>query len=215
MYREGHQIASHTWSHQDLSTLDLAGFNREMYYNEQAINNILGLFPTYMRPPYLSCDATCQTRAANLGYHVIQTDLDTLDWDNDSEAKIGIAKANFDNALNGRTPSQSSFLPLTHDNHYWTVYSLAEYMLQRMQREGYAGVTVGTCLNDPKGNWYRGGTGTTPCATNPTPPAPTPTAPTTPSPSGLKTSPNGQCGILYTCDGLSTGKLHSFIFLSS
>ena len=205
MYREGHQIASHTWSHKDLSTLDLATFNQEMYYNEQAINNILGLFPTYVRPPYLSCDGTCQSRLANLGYHTIQTDLDTMDWDNDSAAEIQNAKNNFDAALNGRTPSQSSFLPLTHDNHYYTVYSLAEYMLQRMQREGYAGVTVGTCLNDAKANWYRQGTGTTPCPGNgggTTPP------PTTPPPTGLKTSPNGQCGILYTCNGLSSGKHH-------
>lgn len=207
MYNEGHQIASHTWSHKDLSTLDLATFNQEIYYNEQAINSIMGLFPTYIRPPYLSCDATCQSRLANLGYHTIQTDLDTLDWDNDSAEKIQNAKNNFDNALNGKTPSQSSFLPLTHDNHYYTVYSLAEYMLQRMQREGYAGVTVGTCLNDPSGNWYRAGTGVTPCPSTPNPP--TTTAPA-PQPTGLKTSPNGQCGILYTCNGLSTGK-HSNI----
>lgn len=87
MVAEGHQIASHTWSHQDLSTLDATTFQNQMVYNEMAFNNILGYFPTYMRsvlftsslsasltktcrPPYSSCDDTCAARLKALGYHV-------------------------------------------------------------------------------------------------------------------------------------------------
>jgi peptidoglycan/xylan/chitin deacetylase (PgdA/CDA1 family) len=49
MIAEGHQIASHTWSHQDLDTLDTATFHNQIYYNEMAFRNILGYFPTYLR----------------------------------------------------------------------------------------------------------------------------------------------------------------------
>lgn len=49
MVAEGHQIASHTWSHQNLTSLDATHFNQQMIYNEMAFNNILGYFPTYMR----------------------------------------------------------------------------------------------------------------------------------------------------------------------
>lgn len=51
MAAEGHQIASHTWSHQNLSSLasDETMFQNQMIYNEMAFNNILGYFPTYMR----------------------------------------------------------------------------------------------------------------------------------------------------------------------
>lgn len=52
MVAEGHQIASHTWSHQNLTSLDATHFNQQMIYNEMAFNNILGYFPTYMRYVY-------------------------------------------------------------------------------------------------------------------------------------------------------------------
>ena len=49
MAAEGHQIASHTWSHQNYSTLTAAQYQNQIYYNEIAFANILGYFPTYMR----------------------------------------------------------------------------------------------------------------------------------------------------------------------
>lgn len=89
MVAEGHQVASHTWSHQSLTSVNQATFNNQIIYNEMAFRNILGYFPTYMRyaligpedeeicitnahhrPPYSQCDATCGSRLATLGYHV-------------------------------------------------------------------------------------------------------------------------------------------------
>ena len=49
MVSEGHQVASHTWSHQNLSSLDPTTFQDQIVYNEMAFRNILGYFPTYMR----------------------------------------------------------------------------------------------------------------------------------------------------------------------
>jgi hypothetical protein len=50
-----------------------------MVRNEMAFSNILGKFPTYMRPPYSSCTAPsgCQKDLADLGYVVSYFDLDT------------------------------------------------------------------------------------------------------------------------------------------
>lgn len=49
MIAEGHQVASHTWSHADLSTLTDADRETEMIKNEMALRNIIGKIPTYMR----------------------------------------------------------------------------------------------------------------------------------------------------------------------
>jgi len=49
MHTEGHQIASHTWSHQNASQLTNTQFTNQMVWNEIAINSVLGFFPTYMR----------------------------------------------------------------------------------------------------------------------------------------------------------------------
>lgn len=55
MYTEGHQVASHTWSHPDLCNITSDQRKNEMYKNEMALRNIIGVIPTYMRPPYSSC----------------------------------------------------------------------------------------------------------------------------------------------------------------
>jgi hypothetical protein len=78
-YNEGHQIASHTWTHPHLSNLTSTQRKQNMYSNEMALRNILGFFPTYMRPPYSDCTAEsgCQKDMADLGYHVTYFDVDT------------------------------------------------------------------------------------------------------------------------------------------
>jgi peptidoglycan/xylan/chitin deacetylase (PgdA/CDA1 family) len=77
MYNNGHQIASHTWSHQDLSVISREQVYDQMVKNEMAIRNIIGRFPTYMRPPYSSCNGECQSVMKELGYVVSYFDLDT------------------------------------------------------------------------------------------------------------------------------------------
>lgn len=73
MHAEGHQIASHTWSHQDLSVITHAQRMDQIIKNEMAFRNILGFFPTYLRPPYVSCTPSsgCIADMAALGYHLV------------------------------------------------------------------------------------------------------------------------------------------------
>ena len=73
MHQEGHKIGSHTWSHQDLSTLTHGEQMDQMIKNEMAFRNILGFWPTYMRPPYVSCtiDSGCESLMKELGYHIV------------------------------------------------------------------------------------------------------------------------------------------------
>jgi len=78
-YNEGHQLASHTWTHPHLSNLTSQQRKQNMWSNEMALRNILGFFPTYMRPPYSDCTAEsgCQDDMAELGYHITYFDVDT------------------------------------------------------------------------------------------------------------------------------------------
>lgn len=124
----------------------------------QAFRNILGQIPTYIRPPYSECNKTCSSLLSTLGYHATYFDLDTSDYLNDSPTLIQNSKDLFTSSVAeyGSDPSQSNFLVIGHDIHYQTVYNLTEYMLQSMRTSGYGtSVTVGTCLGDPKENWYR------------------------------------------------------------
>ena len=175
MVAEGHQVASHTWSHADLSKITDAQRMDEMVKNEMAIRNIIGKYPTYMRPPYSSCNAACQTTLKNLGYVVSYFDLDTDDYNQLSN--IQVAKDNFKRILDETPggPTTGDRLAIGHDIHEQTALNLTGYMLQYLKSKGYRGVTMGECMGEPEANWYRtsgeaappaGGNGNTPVSTD-------------------------------------------------
>ncbi|KAF2638126.1 glycoside hydrolase/deacetylase [Massarina eburnea CBS 473.64] len=196
MAAEGHQVASHTWSHQDLSAITQAQRIDQMVHNEMAIRNIIQKFPTYMRPPYSSCTAACQADMKALGYVVTYFDLDTDDYNNVTPDKIQNAKNNFFNAVNPSNPASDKFLVIEHDIHEQTALNLTGYMLEMVKSKGYRGVTVGECLGDPAQNWYRSSTGSVVTSV--------PSSPTA-TPTGV--SQDGTCGskVGTTCIGFSAG----------
>ncbi|RHZ47573.1 chitin deacetylase CDA6 [Aspergillus thermomutatus] len=157
MQQSGHQIASHTWSHQDLSKVTPDQRRGQMLKNEAAFRNILGRIPTYMRPPYSSClpESGCLDDMDRMGYHIILYDIDTKDYSHDSPSAIQVSKDAFDNALAPWKASEKSWLVIAHDVHEQTVYNLTEHMLRRIAEYGYKAVTVGECLEDPEEFWYR------------------------------------------------------------
>ncbi|CBX99804.1 hypothetical protein IAQ61_002963 [Plenodomus lingam] len=214
MDSEGHQIASHTWTHLDLSAVSQLDRKNQMWKNEMAIRNIIGKIPTYMRPPYSSCTGQCETDMADLGYHVIYFDVDTDDYNQDSPAQIQNSKHWFRGNItqNGAKPASSQWLEIGHDIHEQTAMNLTDYMLSTLTQLGYKGVTVGDCLGDPKANWYRvaGGAGSGTGTGTSNPPAGSSTPPrasTAPSSGNHKMTTDATCGgkNKYTCLGSSFG----------
>ncbi|KAH1549574.1 hypothetical protein KXV31_009795 [Aspergillus fumigatus] len=157
MQRTKHQIASHTWSHQDLSKVTPEQRRQQILKNEAAFRNVLGKIPTYMRPPYSSClpETGCLDDMGTMGYHIILYDIDTKDYSHDSPSAIQVSKDTFDAALSPWKASEKSWLVIAHDVHEQTVHNLTEHMLRRMAEYGYKAVTVGECLEDPQEFWYR------------------------------------------------------------
>jgi peptidoglycan/xylan/chitin deacetylase (PgdA/CDA1 family) len=176
MHREGHQIAAHTWTHQNLSSLNEGDMENQVVYVEMALRNILGFFPTYMRPPYSECSDACQALMKKMGYHITYQNLVTfgksatvpqqhvsrshcwlfLDWDNDNDTRIQLSKDNFTAKMNKVTPSDINYITLNHDTHYQTTYNLSTYMLDYLNSMNFSkSVTVGQCMGDPQENWYR------------------------------------------------------------
>jgi peptidoglycan/xylan/chitin deacetylase (PgdA/CDA1 family) len=192
MEAEGHQVASHTWSHQDLSLITETQVYDQMVKNEMAIRNILGKYPTYMRPPYSSCTGVCQTVLQKLGYVISYFDLDTDDYNNLTPEKIENAKNNFRNSVNAANPASDSRLAIGHDIHELTALNLTVTMIETLQARGFKGVTMGECMNDPEANWYRD---STPGTGDDTPGNGTPTSTATsgPVPTGA-VSTDGACG---------------------
>ena len=155
MIAEGHQVASHTWSHYSLSNVTSEMRKQQMVKNERAIANIIGKYPTYMRPPYSQCDAVsgCQADMKALGYHRVYFDLDTQDYLNPLPSTIQNSKDIVRQIL--ATPGANDYLSIQHDIVQQSVANLTTYYYDLIKAKGWKGVTAGECLGDASANWYR------------------------------------------------------------
>ena len=126
-----------------------------MVKNERAIANIIGKYPTYMRPPYSQCsyDSGCWADMQTLGYHRAYFDLDTQDYLNPTPSQIQNSKDVVAAYMN--KSSALDYLSVQHDIQQQSVTNLSSYYFSLIQNRGWKGVTVGDCMNDPKENWYR------------------------------------------------------------
>jgi peptidoglycan/xylan/chitin deacetylase (PgdA/CDA1 family) len=52
MKTNNHMIASHTYSHQDLSLISTQAAYEQIWQLDVIINNLIGVIPRYVRPPY-------------------------------------------------------------------------------------------------------------------------------------------------------------------
>ena len=158
MINEGHQVASHTWSHYSLQSISSSMRLDQMTKNERAIANIIGKYPTYMRPPYSQCNQAsgCWADMKKLGYHRVYFDLDTSDYLNPLPSQIQASKDIVNSMLTGaRYKSATDYLSIQHDIVQQSVTNLSTYYYDLIAAKGWRGVTVGECLNDPQSNWYR------------------------------------------------------------
>ena len=88
VYREGHEIGNHTFTHPDISEISTKQVDLQLNLTERLFASKLGVQPLYFRPPY-SIDQEPDTndqaapvdRIQGLGYVIIGNKIDTNDWD--------------------------------------------------------------------------------------------------------------------------------------
>ena len=66
-----HEVGNHSWSHDDLATLDLAGVRRELERTHEAIRRHTGRDATLMRPPYGHLGGSTVLAADAMGYDIV------------------------------------------------------------------------------------------------------------------------------------------------
>jgi len=150
---EGHQIAHHSWSHADLDATTGLRREEEIIKNEMALRNVMGKFPTYLRPPYGICGPSCLSVMDTFGYHVVNYDMNTNDWRYTTPETQQTAKDIVKGFLDSTTVPD--YLSLFHEIHWQTVFNLSVYTFDLMVANNWQSTTVGACLNDPPENWYR------------------------------------------------------------
>ncbi|KAG6812666.1 hypothetical protein H0H92_001424 [Tricholoma furcatifolium] len=138
--QSGHQIAAHTWSHPDLTTLNEQQITSQFQLINDALVKIAGVTPAFVRPPYGNYNELVQQVAANFKQNLINWDFDSGDSTGSTPAQ---SNAMYD-ALVKKHPS--NVLALNHETYNTTVFEVLPHAIQVLQGAGYKLVSVAECL---------------------------------------------------------------------
>ncbi len=88
VYREGHEIGNHTFTHPDISDISDRSVDLQLNATERLFAAKLGVQPVYFRPPYsIDQEPDTNDQAAPVfhieshGYVIVGDKIDTNDWD--------------------------------------------------------------------------------------------------------------------------------------
>ncbi len=77
----GHLIASHTWDHQQLTTLDADQVKKELGDTAKALADVVGNPVTFLRPPYGDLDSDVWLKSGGVVTTSMYWTHDSLDWE--------------------------------------------------------------------------------------------------------------------------------------
>jgi peptidoglycan/xylan/chitin deacetylase (PgdA/CDA1 family) len=130
---EGHEIASHSWSHPNLIPMSEANVRDQLERTHQVIKQATGVEPKVFRPPYGNFTQRQRNWAnATYGYKIILWDVDPLDWKIRNSAHVE------SEILKHTVPGS---IILSHDIHKSTVDAMPA-TLDALLAKGYKFVTV-------------------------------------------------------------------------
>ncbi|KAJ7666323.1 carbohydrate esterase family 4 protein [Mycena rosella] len=136
----GHQIASHTWSHPHLKSLNVTRITREFELVDSALESILGIHTDFLRPPYGEYNALVREIAYKESKKLII-------WDFDSGDSVGEAYRQSETDYDAKiAQNPKTLLALNHETEEDTAHYLVAYVINALQTAGYKLVTVAECL---------------------------------------------------------------------
>lgn len=140
--QEGHEIGNHSATHPNMGNLSRDDIIKELKATHDKIKELTGQNSSLFRPPFGDYSNTLITTANELGYHVIQWDVDSLDWKDLSASAI------YERVIKGVKPGS---IVLFHNNGKHTAEAL-EPIIDELKKQGYEIVPVSQLLL--KGNYY-------------------------------------------------------------
>ena len=109
---------------------------------ETALVNIIGVKPTYIRPPYLKTGGNVSTAMKTLGYKMITDSVDSQDWNGLSASA---SKQKFRSA-GPSTSGVKGHISLLHETYASTVRDLVPRLIKWAKENNLKMVTVGMFL---------------------------------------------------------------------
>jgi len=161
-YMAGHQIAVHTWSHFSLTTLTDAEIVAEFGYSKKAIQEVIGVTPKYMRPPYGDMDDRVRFISMQMGLTpIIWTQyegraFDTQDWQIEGgTVNTSTVVDNFADILSMAPDMDNGFIVLEHDLYPQAVDLAVDWVLPNaLNNDALTLMPIIECMNMDTGAAY-------------------------------------------------------------
>lgn len=131
---KGHEVGNHSENHKQMSKLTKEQCKEEIQIVHDKVKELTGLEMTVFRPPFGDYNDTVIQAANELGYHVIQWDVDSLDWKDYGCDSILHTVTNHKHLGNGS-------IILMHNGAKYTKDALEE-MIINLKEQGYEFVKV-------------------------------------------------------------------------
>lgn len=141
VHAAGHEVASHTARHTDLTDLDYDELWDNLTLAHEAITDATGTPPVLLRPPYGRIDAFGLFAAAELGYQVAMWSHHLPTWDAEAKVDLDVATAS------------PGMIILCHDGRGTpeeSLYVAVRRLLSELTADGYSFVTVSELLAAPQ-----------------------------------------------------------------
>ncbi|KAJ3050822.1 chitin deacetylase [Rhizophlyctis rosea] len=155
-YKEGHEIAVHTWTHHPMTSLTNEQVVAEIKYTEAIIYKSIGLVPALWRPPYGDIDDRIRAITWALGYRTAIWTTTPLRDTGDTAGGSSDAREQeiLGNVTQQFFPAQPGFVSLQHDiSNYTTNVAIKILDLIGQARSstpptiGVTPMPVGQCMN--------------------------------------------------------------------
>jgi peptidoglycan/xylan/chitin deacetylase (PgdA/CDA1 family) len=79
-YNQGNIVGNHSWSHPEMTLLSAQAILSQLTSTTRAIQAVIGVRPTFFRPPYGALNSIVLAQAKYLGYTTVMWDGSAEDW---------------------------------------------------------------------------------------------------------------------------------------
>ncbi len=133
VYESGNEIGNHTWDHANLKKSSVETIHQQVDDAANEIKSIIGVRPTFVRPPYGAVNDTVREEVAE---PMIYWSVDSLDWDSrDPDQIVPLVLSEV----------EDGDIVLFHDIHATTIPAI-ERLLPELISQGYTIVSVGELM---------------------------------------------------------------------
>jgi peptidoglycan/xylan/chitin deacetylase (PgdA/CDA1 family) len=162
--KEGHQIASHSWNHENLNqkvtqNRNCTELKHQVLDSDKLFRAKLGVSPKFFRPPYGKIKKEVAQTLKLWDYYIALWNLNTFDYKWKELDKLYIVEA-YNQELKNEDPSYKkldSYISLQHDisRNVEATIERYSYIIDLIREKGYKLVTMGECVGKEDDMYFK------------------------------------------------------------